>query len=64
MRCYVEKADGSFVEEDREPECGVDFCDSCGDCLHCYGGDPCLERENEEHHWVKPYNKKDEEEEV
>ena len=22
-------------------ECGQAFCDSCGDCLYCYGGDPC-----------------------
>jgi hypothetical protein len=24
--------------DEAEPECGKDFCDSCGDCLHCYGG--------------------------
>lgn len=24
-----------------DPECGEDFCDTCGDCLACYGGDPC-----------------------
>jgi len=23
------------------PECGVDFCEVCGDCIACYGGDPC-----------------------
>ncbi|MEE8551539.1 MAG: hypothetical protein V3T08_09840 [Gemmatimonadota bacterium] len=22
-------------------QCGECFCDSCGDCLHCYGEDPC-----------------------
>jgi hypothetical protein len=22
-----------------EPICGEDFCDKCGDCLHCYGDD-------------------------
>lgn len=21
--------------------CADAFCDSCGDCLYCYGGDPC-----------------------
>jgi hypothetical protein len=63
MRCYVEKPDGSFVEEDREPECG-DYCDSCGDCLYCYGGDSCLRNEDKEHKWVKYYIKKDEEEEL
>jgi hypothetical protein len=36
-----------------EPECGEDFCDSCGDCLHCYGGDECLENEGGEHLWVE-----------
>lgn len=24
-----------------KPECG-DFCEVCGDCLHCYWEDPCL----------------------
>lgn len=24
-----------------DPECGEDFCDRCGDCLACYGNDPC-----------------------
>lgn len=22
-----------------EPVCGEHFCDTCGDCLYCYGGD-------------------------
>lgn len=38
---------------DAEPECGKDFCDSCGDCLHCYGGDECLENANGKHFWVE-----------
>ena len=31
------------------PVCGEDFCDWCGDCLHCYGDDTdyCA------HRWVK-----------
>jgi len=29
--------------EDIKPECGVHFCDKCGDCLHCYGGEDCYE---------------------
>lgn len=32
------------------PICGVDFCDSCGDCLACYDSDPCPTRDN--HQWV------------
>jgi hypothetical protein len=23
------------------PICGEDFCENCGDCLHCYADDPC-----------------------
>lgn len=47
----VYAADGTFVrEEDAEPECGEDFCDECGDCLHCYGGDSCTEEGG--HRWV------------
>jgi hypothetical protein len=23
--------------------CGEDFCDRCGDCLECYGDDPCTD---------------------
>jgi hypothetical protein len=35
-----------------EPVCGLDFCDSCGDCLNCYGGDECLEGYDGKHYWV------------
>lgn len=30
-------------------ECGEDFCQACGDCLDCYGGDPCHERDGDAH---------------
>jgi hypothetical protein len=32
--------------------CGVDFCDQCGDCLYCYGYDPCygVQRNPEDGH--------------
>lgn len=23
--------------------CGKDFCECCGDCLHCYGGEECYD---------------------
>lgn len=36
--------------EEAEPKCGEDFCDECGDCLHCYGGDPCYN--GGEHIWI------------
>jgi hypothetical protein len=40
--------------EDAEPECGEDFCDQCGDCLHCFGGDPCFDGNttSPSHYWV------------
>lgn len=31
---------------------GEDFCDSCGDCLSCYGSDPCGQYGDEGHSWV------------
>jgi len=35
------------------PECGSDFCDSCGDCLGCSQADgPCLVDEDGNHFWV------------
>lgn len=24
-----------------EFKCGDKFCEDCGDCLYCYGGEPC-----------------------
>ena len=45
---------GHFVRtEEATPECGVDFCDSCGDCLSCYGSDECQTSESGEHFWVE-----------
>lgn len=36
MFADVEKPDGTYVKTDMgEPVCGRDFCDGCGDCLHC-----------------------------
>jgi hypothetical protein len=35
------------------PICGEDFCDACGDCLHCYDDDPCYGHgTGGEHTWV------------
>ena len=36
-----------------EPECGVDFCDSCGDCLVCCGETACFYNADGQHLWVK-----------
>ena len=57
MDCEIHKIkDGEWVRdrfEVREPKCGRDFCDKCGDCLHCYGSGPCYaDDENPEHRWI------------
>lgn len=38
-------------EDEADPQCG-DFCDKCGDCLRCYGEDPCAASPDGEHRWV------------
>jgi len=53
MICSVEQPDGSYRQEERQPICNVDFCDSCGDCLVCYGEDECLSNSDRKHMWVK-----------
>lgn len=35
-----------------EPKCGIDFCDSCGDCLACYSAFDCAVRGDYGHRWV------------
>ena len=52
MIALVEQSDGTFKEEDRDPICGEDFCDQCGDCLHCYGSDWCPDTEDHKHSWI------------
>lgn len=39
-------------EADIEPRCGVDFCDNCGDCLHCYGADDGANECSDGHNWA------------
>jgi hypothetical protein len=42
--------DGTKRVVEATPRCG-DYCDTCGDCLHCYneaGYEPCLDG----HRWV------------
>jgi len=54
MLCEVYDHTGKFIRRrGGEPICGVDFCDRCGDCLHCYGGDPCHRNNSGKHRWVK-----------
>lgn len=55
MKCKIyrmgEKEDILVRIEDREPECGRDFCDTCGECLVC-GWDICYGHSGG-HMWVK-----------
>ncbi len=51
MIAQVEQGDGTYVDEDRRPACG-DYCDSCGDCLHCFIEDRCYSNEDGAHLWV------------
>jgi hypothetical protein len=38
-----------------KPQCGEDFCEACGDCISCYGGDPCHRNDDGEHQWINPH---------
>lgn len=43
---------GSRVRlDDYVPICGKDFCEDCGDCLHCYSGDVCVHSSDGKHTW-------------
>jgi len=47
---YDEAGEKVLRTEVAEPTCG-DLCDACGDCLYCYGEDPCVEKGT--HFWVQ-----------
>jgi hypothetical protein len=53
---HKEKYDGKYEIiqplDFRKPVCQRDFCDRCGDCLNCYGEDPCKGVEGLKHMWV------------
>ncbi len=34
------------------PVCAVDYCDACGDCLHCDREDGCHGKDQVQHTWV------------
>ena len=53
MRVYLADSIGViYGMDEREPKCGEDFCDYCGDCLHCNGSDECSENDHGSHRWV------------
>jgi hypothetical protein len=37
---------------DLAPQHQVDFCDTCGDCLSCFGEDDCGDVDGRAHSWV------------
>lgn len=37
--------------DEATPACG-EYCDVCGDCLKCYGEDPCAGVAGKDHYWV------------
>ncbi len=51
MLKYVYDADSDTLlrTEEAEPVCG-DYCENCGDCLHCHADTPC--RNGGSHWWV------------
>ena len=59
VMCHIFDKDGRKLlrTEEREPVCGQDFCDRCGDCLSCYGSDHCYDGDDGnsevEHFWVQ-----------
>ena len=54
MICYYLNEDlTTHHTADEEPVHGEDFCDSCGDCLSCYGDDRCTGTKDGTHFWVK-----------
>jgi len=60
----VKRPDGSEFAVEAEPVCMVDFCALCGECLDCYGGEPCWDGEHRwgDHMWhVQPGDRRHEE---
>lgn len=54
MKKYIRSSDEQLIQEiEAIPQCGKDFCDSCGDCLHCYGEDKCIENKDGHHLWIE-----------
>ena len=62
MKCsiYDEKTDEFMGISNLEPVCGQDYCESCFECLACWGGDPCWfnDVDQGEHFWVVYVNEK------
>lgn len=48
MKKTIVYSNGTSEVVEDEPKCG-DYCDDCGDCLHCYSEDECV---GGGHYWV------------
>lgn len=59
----VQQKNGTFVDEERAPVCGKDFCDKCDTCLVCFtkhkaptrsplSGPMCAASRDGRHTWV------------
>lgn len=43
MKKHIYNEYGLVKTVEAEPVCGEHFCDSCGDCLHCYVDQRCVQ---------------------
>lgn len=59
-RYFSEGSRGQLIKEtvDEIPQCGKDTCDSCCDCLACYGSDRCHANDSGQHVWVEYISEK------
>ena len=54
MKKHIFDENNKHIETlDADPVCGEDFCDKCGDCLACDGGDPCYIGNTDDHFWAE-----------
>ena len=49
---YSLRDDSLLRIEEADPECGIDYCEDCVCCMHCFGGVPCPDNREGEHRWV------------
>jgi len=56
IKRLIADSKGSIIgSEEAEPICGEDFCETCGECLWCYVGEPCYPDKGN-HMWVRYLN--------
>ena len=54
MKKFIYDHNGNVLlaEVEADPHCGEAYCDRCGDCLACSGGDSCIDGYGD-HFWVQ-----------